>query len=289
LLAKKIAVLYPSAKVSVIISFLFFPTVVFWSSGIVKESIAMASLFFLALIFLKIWNRQKIYMLEWMLTVLFLWLLWSLKYYYLAIFLPVAVTTIALRLLLSKFSIDSFIFRVALWLVIFILPLLAIMLLHPNFYPERFLEVIVSSYYEYTAISSTEDIIRYKSLEPTFFSVVRNTPLALFSGLFRPLILEAKTTLQFLASFENMFLMILSVSALTNLKTLLNGRHRILFFSILIYTVLLCTFLALSTPNFGTLSRYRIGFLPFFVLLLTIENPLITKIMNLKPLRNLVR
>jgi hypothetical protein len=31
----------------------------------------------------------------------------------------------------------------------------------------------------------------------------------------------------------------------------------------------------LSTPNFGTLSRYRIGFLPFIFLLIGIENPLL--------------
>jgi hypothetical protein len=36
----------------------------------------------------------------------------------------------------------------------------------------------------------------------------------------------------------------------------------------LFYVVFLCVFLALSTPNFGTLSRYRIGFTPFLWLLL---------------------
>jgi hypothetical protein len=289
LLVKKIVDLYPAAKVAVIISFLFFPTIVFWTSGIIKESIAMASLFFLIFVFLKIWNKEKVYIREWLLTLIFLWLLWNLKYYYLAILLPVALTTLALRLILSKIGSLNLYFRIALWLLIFMMPLSAISILHPNFYPERFLEVIVSSYNEYGAISSPEDLIRYNSLEPTLRSVLQNMPVALLSGLFRPFILEAHTVLQFLVSLENLLLIALFISALTNIKRLIRSRHRILLFSLVIYTVLLCTFLALSTPNFGTLSRYRVGFLPFFLLLLTIENPLINKIMTLKPLRNLVR
>jgi hypothetical protein len=34
-------------------------------------------------------------------------------------------------------------------------------------------------------------------------------------------------------------------------------------------------FLALSTPNFGTLSRYRAGFLPFFVFVIAYRNPIV--------------
>jgi hypothetical protein len=44
---------------------------------------------------------------------------------------------------------------------------------------------------------------------------------------------------------------------------------------ILIYCFVLCILLAISTPNFGTLSRYRIGFLPFFVFVLTYRNQVI--------------
>jgi hypothetical protein len=37
---------------------------------------------------------------------------------------------------------------------------------------------------------------------------------------------------------------------------------------VITYSVLLCIFLALSTPNFGTLIRYRVGFLPFLLVLI---------------------
>jgi hypothetical protein len=44
--------------------------------------------------------------------------------------------------------------------------------------------------------------------------------------------------------------------------------------------MLLAIFLALSTPNFGTLSRYKIGFFPFLVFLTLYKNPLLGKIMQ---------
>ncbi len=41
--------------------------------------------------------------------------------------------------------------------------------------------------------------------------------------------------------------------------------------ALLLYTVLLATLLALSSPNFGTLLRYKVGFLPFLAYLLLIH------------------
>jgi hypothetical protein len=49
----------------------------------------------------------------------------------------------------------------------------------------------------------------------------------------------------------------------------------ILFLATASYCIVLCVFLALSTPNLGTLSRYRVGFLPFLIFLLAYRNPLI--------------
>ena len=42
-------------------------------------------------------------------------------------------------------------------------------ILHPNFYYERFIEVVVSSYYEFQAISNADDLIHYNALESTSF------------------------------------------------------------------------------------------------------------------------
>jgi hypothetical protein len=176
-----------------------------------------------------------------------------------------------------------------LWCLIFIIPVLLMSLLHPNFYYERFIEVVVSSYFEFQTISNPEDLIHYNQLEATSSSILQNSPWALFSGLFRPAVTEARTALQWFIAIENLIILIFTLGALTQVTRLIKSKHRLLLFSILMYATLLCIFLALSTPNFGTLSRYRVGFLPYLVFVLTIENPLTNKLMMLKIFRNLVR
>ncbi|HEX6227524.1 MAG TPA: hypothetical protein VFZ52_24070 [Chryseolinea sp.] len=286
---KKIDGRFTQERSAAILGFLFFPSVIFWSAGIIKESLAMASLFFLSFIFLKTWWRQKINGMEWLLIVLALWLVWNLKYYYLAIFLPVVFTALALRYVLSKFIIKNLAIKILLWCLLFTLPLLIISILHPNFYVERFTDVVVSSYYQFEGISNSEDMIHYKDLKPTPVSMMTNSPWALFSGLFRPFITEARALLQWLIAIENLILLMLATAAVTQTKKLVASPYRLLLFSIIMYSILLCVFLALSTPNFGTLSRYRVGFLPYFVFVISIENPFINKLMRLKIFRNLVR
>jgi hypothetical protein len=289
LLVKRIITLHPPAEVAAVGSFLFFPSVVFWTSGIIKESIAMAGLFFLSTIFLKAWQRDTIRLLEWIVALLSLWIVWNLKYYYLAIFLPVVLTTLASKLITQKMKMQSLLLKVAVWFAIFVVPLLVISTIHPNFYPSRFMEVVVTSNQEFQSISDMEDLIVYNELEASAISILKNIPWALFSGLFRPLLTEVHNPLQFFIALENTMLLVLFLFGLKSINQLISSKQRMLLFSIIMYTLLLCTFLALSTPNFGTLSRYRVGFLPFLVFLLTLENPWINKLMTSNPLRNLVR
>ncbi len=80
--------------------------------------------------------------------------------------------------------------------------------------------------------------------------------------------------LQLIAAVENTIILLLSLVALANLKKLVQSPERLLLFSIVVYVALLCLFLTLSTPNYGTLVRYRVGFLPFYILLIAMENRL---------------
>lgn len=278
-LVKKITALYPSTKKAAIIGFLFFPSVVFWSSGLIKESLAMAALFFLSILFVKSWNKEKKWKVtEGLIGLVAVWLVWNLKYYYIAVFLPVALTALLARFLMERFSIHSLPLKIGVWCFIFFIPLFVVSLLHPNFYLDRFIDVVVSSYNEFQAISDPEDLIHYNALKATPLSLVENMPWALLSGMFRPFVTEVHNVLQFLIAMENLVLLVLFLSAIIGLKKLKHTSHRMVFFSIIIYCMILCIFLALSTPNFGTLSRYRVGFLPFLVFLLTVDNPLVAKL-----------
>lgn len=274
-LTKLISNYIPGITIPACIAFLFFPSCVFWSSGIIKESLAMAALFFLAGVFLQLWFNKKIKYVQIMASLFFIWIGWSLKYYYVGLFVPILLSTWITRFLISKFKISSW-GEISLMLVILSVGLISASYLHPNFSLHRVLEVIVSNNEAFVQLSAATDVIHFYNLEATWLSVIINTPWALFSGLFRPFVWEATNLMQAFASLENLLVLILTIVSFRGLVLAFKSEHRLLILAIVIYCVLLCVFLSLSSPNFGTLARYRVGFLPFFILLVTIH-PFLTK------------
>ena len=267
-----VAHIFERSHMAASLSFLFFPSVAFWGSGLVKETIALAGIYFLAGIFLKFIHRQKTKWFEWALLLGSYWAAWNLKYYWATLFAAVLLTYAMVIFLGKKFSVCNK-HKVFTWLIVFIFLCGGASLSHPNFYPSRFLEVLVSNHEEFIRISDDSGLIHFYDFHASWWSVVLNAPWALFSGLLRPFIWEASGMTAFMAALENLMIVVLLVSALGGYKK--HNPHQLLFFSLLVYVAMLCVFLALSTPNFGTLSRYRVGFLPFFVFVITYRNPLV--------------
>ncbi|HEY8936930.1 MAG TPA: hypothetical protein VIM65_17005 [Cyclobacteriaceae bacterium] len=271
---------FPAYKLAFIISCLCIPTVVFWSSGVIKESLELASLFLITSVFLKFWMKDKINVIDVSLLLCSVWVLWQVKYYYAAILLPVLITAIVVHKLYGVVKSDNPFVELGLWLGVFIFPMLIVSFLKPNFHTDNFLNVIVKNYYAYLQYSKPNAVIHYFSLQATAKSILLNSPWALFSCLFRPFFWEAGNVFQVVASIENTILFVLTLFAIPHLKRALTSEYRLLFLSMMVYVVLLGVFLALSAPNFGTLSRFRAGFIPFYVITICIDNPIIKGLSN---------
>jgi hypothetical protein len=278
-LVKQIIRINASLLLPAVAGFLFLPSAVFWSSGLIKESVAMAALYSLITIFLKLWLRERTTIYHGFLVLLTLWILWNLKYYYLAVLLPILVTALVMKyLVLPRLKYRQWYILLPVWGIVFTLPLWMASKVHPNFYPERFMNVIVENYRQFTLVSSPGDFIVYPSLRPEAESILSYAPKALLSGLFRPFVWEAHTGFQFLVAMENLMLIVLLITSLARLKELFDSGQRLLFFSATVYSILLCIFLALSTPNYGTLSRYKTGFVSFVFVLVACNNPLLNRL-----------
>src|SRR5690606_38974782 len=148
-LVRTIIRIAPAASLAAAIAFLFFPTVVVWSSGIIKESLAMPCLFFLAQFVLRMIYKRRITALSWILLPVTMWVLWGLKYYYLGVFLPVAVTAWFISRLRSRYNIH-WAAEVLLWVAVISMPILLVSLLHYNFDFQRLLQVVVHNNELYT-------------------------------------------------------------------------------------------------------------------------------------------
>ncbi len=277
-----VRLLVDSTKAAAVALF-FFPSVVFWGSGLVKESLALSGIYFITAIFLKFAYHKKINWADWLLVLLSMIITWWLKYYWAAIFFVVILTSVVVILFRRSAPLSNG--RIVLmWLFFFLLICSLASFAHPNFYMERFLGVLVSNHDQFVAISDPENIIGYYNLQPKLWSLLINSPWALLSGFFRPLFFDATGILTLLYSIENFILLSLTISFLFSYKwdwwksksDRFNRSeiYTIWLLPILIYCFILCILLAISTPNFGTLSRYRVGFLPFFVFVITYRNPL---------------
>jgi hypothetical protein len=106
------------------------------------------------------------------------------------------------------------------------------------------------------------------SFDPTIQSISSKFPIATFAGLYRPSLLDVKNIVMLLAALENSYLLYLTVLLFfstrpRNLYRIISGEP-IVFFS-LIFSIFFAFSVGLTTSNFGALVRYKIPAIPFFM------------------------
>jgi hypothetical protein len=132
--------------------------------------------------------------------------------------------------------------------------------------------------------SEPEDLIHfsiypnqgYISLHTHWSNFAYNFPLAVFSGFFRPFIWEAgDNKLKMILGIEGLGVLFLTFYALFYFfrQPIKDSNYlkinALFFFVSIIYLLLLFSLLAYSTPNFGTLARYRVVAYPIFIYLIS--------------------
>jgi hypothetical protein len=269
-LVNQLEIFFPNTRYAAAIAFLFFPSFVFWSSGVMKESIAMPALCILiafTLSYLKTGSSSpRELLLKLPVIILLLWLLWQLKYYYFGVLVPVLCATLLASSMVKKTSISSAFSKALIWILVFTGLLGMASFVHPNLQFDNFAMALVQNHDLIYKVSDPENVIHYDTLVPTWKSLLKNSPEALFSGLFRPLIWEMHSPFHSLLGIENSFLLIFSILAVFKFaRNKIDNADTILLLAAMIYILLLATLLGLASPNFGSLARYRVGFLPFLV------------------------
>jgi hypothetical protein len=142
----------------------------------------------------------------------------------------------------------------------------------PVFRFNKFASQLTRTYATLRLKSLNRPHIALPHLAPTAEGILRSTPKAMASTLFRPFAWEGDTVFYGFAALENLGLMLLSAAAAYDL---LRRRAAPLPFALalllLIYCLAMAALVGLSTPNLGTLSRYRAPWLPLLVYLLVAQ------------------
>jgi len=268
----------PELKAPMFVGFFLWPSAAFWSSGMLKESIALFLICLIIALVLRYMFFQRVHAIDFLLWICCAFLLWELKYYYAAILLPVLLSyslTVLLQTNYNRFRSSNR--AVTSFFLCLVLLIVVVSLLHPNLGINRIASVVIHNYHLYTSISQTGKYIDFGSMKNTF-DLLASLPLALYSGLFRPGLWDWSNGWSLIVAMENTVLIILfGIAAYLGIKD--RSCWNLQVVAVLTYIFLMAIFLAFSAPNFGSLMRYKSSFLPF-MLVLILSVPAINQKLN---------
>jgi hypothetical protein len=252
-------------KFIIYIALLFIPSITFWSSGLLKESLMTMAIYALGYFILK-WQtdyKKWGYLFPVMLSLI---VLWKLKYYVPITLLPILILT----LLFSRqgfLPTLQFSKKLILYLVFLIVGGLALAFIHPVFSSGRFFELIRISH-DVIVINSSEAIIQFQNTESNILFFTQNLPLAWFTGIFRPFFWESFNAFSLLWTIEKGIFTLLAIYAIfLSIKLRFTPTEKWWGIAIIVYASVLSSIITLATPNFGTLIRYEVAYMPFLWLM----------------------
>ena len=247
-------------KLSVLSIFLI-PSVIFWGSGNLKESILIFALGFYILYFFKTLNNVNLINVS--LLLIFALLLLYTKSYVLLTLIPGT-----LSLLISKyFEYKKLGVISILTLALCIISIILTHYLLPEF---DLITQIQNKQIEFNTVAikmKAASKINLPLLDNNIFSIIINSFLALINTLFRPTIIDATSVLSFVAGVENLIIITLIGLALIFPLKPTYKQKQFIYFSFY-FTILLSIFIGLIVPVLGAIVRYKIPYLPLIYLLL---------------------
>lgn len=258
---------------------LFWPSVIFWGSGILKDTISLGALGWATWALIHLLELRQWKLLYFIVLGISIWLIASVKFYIVICFFPLILVWIYWKRILS--------FRNIVLRMIISPVLLFFLLLIGIFSLEQVIEKNAS--YSLDNIAERAAITAYDIRygwgartqgdggydiglpDGTVQGMLKILPAAINVTLFRPYLWEVKNPLMLLAALESTAFVGLTIWLLffqRKAKVVLNNPF-LLF--CLLFSLLFAFAVGASTFNFGTLMRYKLPMVPFYLVLLAIK------------------
>ncbi|WP_222931821.1 hypothetical protein [Hymenobacter lutimineralis] len=270
-LARTILRLFPAVPpLSAALALLIWPSCIYWTSGITKEALLTGSVLgCTAWVVTWAYGSDQVQPLTVVWTLLLAYVAFKMRFFF-SIFLLAGlgilllIRTIqymgSLRSWWSQLVFFGFLFSGGAWAASEVVPV---------FRANKFTNQVITTYRGMSQLSVGKPLIVYQDLKPTLSSIAQHAPVAIFNTLSRPWPGESPDLRYQLLGLENVGLLgLLVVSLLGVIRKKAGTLPFALVLVFLWYCVVVALFIGLTTPNLGTLTRYRTAFLPFLLLLL---------------------
>jgi hypothetical protein len=264
--------IYPKLEKQFAIAILYFPSVLFWSGGILKDTLTLAAIGWIVYSFYFFAIKRRFKLRYILVIIVGSIVIINIKSYIFAALLPGLLIWLFFGQLkniktgLVKFIIAPLLISAILIVFSLIMTRISTKMGEYGDLDKSLKKAQITQQDLTRSEQYGENYYDIGEFEATPTGVLSKAPIATISGIFRPFIWEARNPFVLLAGIESLFLMLFSFYTIYKtglLKTFKNiFTNPILIFSFSF--ILIFGFgVGLATANFGALVRYKIPLLPF--------------------------
>lgn len=266
---------YPHLGKQFALATLYLPTFVFWSSGILKDPLCVGSIGWITYAAYRGFVLKKNPIKNLLIMIVFSWLIALVKSYILVSYLPFLLLYISLTRLSQ---IRNALLKASLVLV-FIGVSISGFLIIINSLPDL-LGDFASKGISESILSFQSRFAQKESVSDSNFSLgvefdgspgglIKIAPRAVIATLYRPYLWESKKISTLLSSLESLAMMLFTLYVLlrVGIFRFIGSvfRYPIIMYCFL-FAILFSVFVGVTTPNFGSLVRYKIPGMPFYLI-----------------------
>ena len=271
--------LYPHIRKGLAICFLFYPSLVYWGSAITKDSICVGALGLFVYSFYQLFFLKRLLILHGISLILWGGILFFTKPYLLLGLVPALSLWFFLHTNkgikdkgLRFFAFGFLLVIVAASVIYLIQFMLQLEFLELERYrPENLAEYATSSQEVYNQAGGS--VFSIGKLDGSIGSLVTMFPKAVNATLFRPYLWEAKSPVMMISALESLIIFGLVIFCMVKLgirKFFGNIFKTPPLLFMFVYSFFLAGLVAITTNNFGSLVRYKIPIMPFFLTMVII-------------------
>lgn len=257
------------------IATLFIPSVIFWGSGLLKDSVVLTCLGIATYYLWQMISKHRIRITYIIWVLLSLYLIYSIKKYVLLCYLPSIFLMLSAR---AFVSIRSTFLRLMMLPFMGVIVAVALYLIVDQIGKD-------DKRYNLAELGNTARITAYDialqtgrdagstyflgELDGTFQSLILLSPEAINVALFRPYLWEVNNPLMLMSALESLAFLLLTFYVVYKSRSgLLKSLRRPDVLFCLVFSIIFAFAVGVSTYNFGSLSRYKIPLMPFYLLAL---------------------
>lgn len=266
---------YPHLHKQFAIAILYLPTFVFWSSGILKDPLCTGAIGWMTYSLYSIFYTKKSKLLYGTIFFLFAYLLSILKIYILVSYLPFFILFLMLKnvtLIKNRFAKIMLVSLFLLGSVLGFIRITGSMKDALGDYASKGVTQSIKNYqqsYENQSSYASSNFSLGVEFDGTANSLLKMAPAAVVATLFRPFIWEVKKPSTLLSSLESLAMMLFTLFTLFKVglkKFMVTIIKKPIVLYCFLFSVIFSLFVGATTLNFGSLVRYKIPGLPFYVI-----------------------